>query len=121
MAGILTFSTANLLIATVLLRRRPARPASPPVLEILAWTLIVLVIMAAAIIDAQLVIPAAPAIGRPALSLIGAVFIEVVKRLFATLPNAPRWLLGVLRILEILLVALAAIGIVLAIALRRPS
>ena len=75
--------------------------------------------MAALIIDVQLIVPAAPAIGRPALSLIGAVLIEALKRLFASLPNAPRRLLGLLRILEILLVALAVVGIILTVVLRR--
>ena len=75
--------------------------------------------MAAFIIDVQLIVPAAPAIGRPALSLIGAVLIEVLKRLFAALPNAPRWLPRLLSILEILLIALGVVGLVLALVVRR--
>jgi hypothetical protein len=120
-AAILVFATANLSIATVLLRKRtPALGTSaPPVLDVLALALIVLALMAAMIIDVQLILPSAPAIGRPALYVIGALLIEVLKRLFAVLPNAPRWLPRLLGIFEIVLVALAVIGIVLTIVLRR--
>jgi hypothetical protein len=109
------------LIATVLLRRRthPLPASAPPLLDILALALIALVLMAAIITDVLLVLPSAPVIGRPAVYLIGALLIEVFKRLFGALPNTPRWLPRVLRIFELLLLALAVVGIVLAIVLRR--
>ena len=88
-------------------------------LDVLALALIALVVMAALITDVQLILPSAPAIGRPALYVIGALLVEVLKRLFAVLPNAPRWLPRLLRSLEVLLLVLAVIGLVLTVLVRR--
>ncbi|HKC91280.1 MAG TPA: hypothetical protein VKE23_08145 [Candidatus Limnocylindria bacterium] len=120
-AAILVFGTTNLVIAAVLLRRHTPAPAvsAPPVLDVLARALIALVVMAALITDVELILPSAPAIGRPALYIIGALLIEVLKRLFAVLPNAPRWLPRLLRSLEFLLLLLAVIGLVLTVLVRR--
>ena len=118
-AGLLVVATANLLIAMVLLRRRRGLPAPAiPVLDILALVLIVLVLMAAMIADVLLIVSSAPAIGRPALYVIGAVTTEALNRLFALLPNTPWWLPRVLRIFEVALLVLAAIGVVLTIVPR---
>jgi hypothetical protein len=117
--GILVFSVVNLLIATVLVRRRAAQTVSAvPVVDVLALALILLVIMAATITDVLLIIPAAPAIGRPVLYGVGALFFEVAGRLFKLLPSTPRWLPRLLRIVEIALLVLAVIGIVLTILIR---
>jgi hypothetical protein len=119
-ASVLVFATANLLVGAIVLRKRTSTPAitAIPVLDILALALITLVVMAALMIVIQLILPAAPAVGRPLMSLVGALLIEVLKRLFALLPNAPRWLPRLLRILEFLLLALAVSGIVLTFLLR---
>jgi hypothetical protein len=75
--------------------------------------------MAAMIVDVLLIIPSAPAIGRPALLVIGALTFEALRRTFAVLPNAPRWPLRVLRILEFVLLALAVVGILLGVVIQR--
>lgn len=120
-AAMLILSVANLLIATVLIRRRARTQTAPsvPVLDVLALALILLVLMAVMLIDVLLIIPAAPGIGRPVLYGLGAVFFEVAGRLFLLLPNIPRWLPRLLRIFEIALLALAVIGIVLTIVIRQ--
>ena len=118
-AAILLFSVANLLIATVLVRRRAAQTVSAvPVLDVLALALILLVIMAAIMTDVLLIIPAAPAIGRPVLYGVGALFFEITGRLSTLLPNTPRWLPRLLRTFEIALLLLAVIGILLTILIR---
>ena len=75
--------------------------------------------MAAIIVDAQMILPTAPVIGRPVFFVVGALLSEVLGRLFTVLPNAPQWPLRFLRILEILFVALAIVGFVLTVVLRR--
>ena len=118
-AAVLVFATANLLVGTVVMSRRTTPGTSAiPGLDIIALALIALVLMAALIIVVQLILPGAAAVGRPLMYLVGALLIEALKRLFALLPNAPWWLPRLLRTLELLLLALAVIGIVLTIVLR---
>jgi len=108
------------MLAAVILRRceRELRPSAVPVVDVLAFSLIALVLMAAIVIDVQLIIPPAPAIGRAALYILGAVTTEVLKRLFAILPNMPRWLPRALGVFEVALLVLAVVGIILAALLR---
>ena len=120
-AAVLSFGVVNLLLAVVVLRRRERASGLParPLLDVLAFALIDVVLMAAMIVDVLLIIPSAPAIGRPALLVIGALTFEALRRTFAVLPNAPRWPLRVLRILEFVLLALAVVGILLGVVIQR--
>ena len=120
-AAILSFGVVNLLIAAVVLRRRERASgvSAHPILDVLAFALIDVVLMAAMIVDVLLIIPSAPAIGRPALFVIGALMSEALRRTFALLPHAPRWPLRVLRLLEIVLLALAVVGILLGVVIQR--
>jgi hypothetical protein len=120
LAGLVGLGLVNLMLAAVVLRRRERAlgPSAVPVVEVLAFSLIVLVLMAAIVIDVQLIIPPAPAIGRAALYILGALTTEVMKRTFAILPNTPRWLPRALGLFEVALLVLAVVGIVLAALLR---
>ena len=120
-AAVLSFGVVNLLLAVVVVRRRERASGLParPLLDVLAFALIDVVLMAAMIVDVLLIIPSAPAIGRPALLVIGALTFEALRRTFAVLPNAPRWPLRVLRILEFVLLALAVVGILLGVVIQR--
>jgi hypothetical protein len=122
-AAFLSFGVANLLIAAIVLRRRERTlaPAAPvqvrlnigQILDVLALSLILVVLMTALILDLRLALPSAPAIGRLALFVIGALIIRVAGRLFALLPNTPRWLPRVLRVFEITLLVLGVVGLLL--------
>jgi hypothetical protein len=120
-AAIISFGVVNLLIAAVVLRRRErvSGVSAHPILDVLAFALIDVVLMAAMIVDVLLIIPSAPAIGRPALFVVGALTFEALRRTFALLPNAPLWPLRVLRLLEIVLLALAVVGILLGVVIQR--
>jgi hypothetical protein len=127
-AGFLSFGVFNLVVAAVFLKRRE-RAHAPPVqgrltadqiLDVLALSLILVVLMTLLILDARLVLPSAPAIGRLALFVIGALIIRVAGRLFALLPNSPRWLPRFLRGFEITLLVLGVVGLLLT-ALLRPA
>jgi hypothetical protein len=129
-AGLLSFGAINLVVAAVFLKRRereqaPAVPSqgrwnADQILDVLALSLILLALMAVLILDLQLVLPSAPAIGRLALFVIGALIIRVAGRLFALLPNSPRWLPRFLRGFEITLLVLGVVGLLLT-ALLRPA
>jgi hypothetical protein len=126
-AAFLSFGIFNLLAAAVLLRRReralgPDAPSEAHslirrTLDVLALSLIVVVLSAVMVLDVQLVVPSAPAVGRPALALIVSLIIGVLGRLFALLPNTPRWLPRFLRVFETALLALAVLGFLLAVLL----
>jgi hypothetical protein len=89
-------------------------------LDLLALSLILLALMAVMILDVLLVLPSAPAVGRLALFVVGALIIGVAARAFALLPNTPRWLPRFLRVFEITLLVLGVVGLLLT-ALLRPA
>ena len=81
--------------------------------DVLALALITLALMAALILDVELVLPVAPEIGRPALYVVGALITESLRRMFPLLPNVPSWLPRALQAFEILLLLLATVGVLL--------
>jgi hypothetical protein len=120
-AGLLVFGVVNLVAAAVFLERReraqgPAAPVNRhlntgQILDVLALSLLLVVLVAVMVLDVQLVLQSAPTIGRPALYIIAALITEVACRLFALLPDTPRWLPRFLRVFEIVLLVLGVVGL----------
>jgi hypothetical protein len=126
--GLLGFGVINLVAAAVFLKRgkRTQSPAAPvhgrlntgQTLDVLALSLILVALMAVVILDVLLVLPSSPAIGRLALLVMGAIITRVLGRLFALLPNTPRWVPPFLRAFEVALLVLAVVGLLLTLLLR---
>jgi len=123
-AGILAFGVANLVAATIVFRRRERKLASTsasssergrsgPILGVLALALIMLALMAALILDVELVLPVAPEIRRSVLYVVGALIAESFRRMLSLLRNVPSLLPGSLRAFDILLLLLAIVGVLL--------